>query len=58
MTVHDVTIEEHEAGIHVVRCSCGYARTAAFGQWQAAQITERHLGAVGYAPTPRGAKYQ
>ena len=55
---HDVTIEEHEAGIHVVRCSCGYARTAAFGRWQAAQITERHLGAVGYAPTPRGAMYQ
>jgi len=55
---HDVVIREDVAGIHFVECSCGYVRTAAFGQWQAAQIVDRHLGSLGLRPTPRGSVYQ
>jgi len=56
--VHDVTIREEEANIHIVSCSCGFSRGAPFGPEQARQITERHLGRLGYAPSPRGALYQ
>lgn len=56
--VHDLTIKEDEANIFSVVCSCGFTRGAPYGAEQARQITERHLGRLGYAPSPRGALYQ